>query len=110
MASFACTSTPTRSTRSAWAGGLPKGSPDVADVTPTRDWAEAVADMATRAPSARVAKRAENILTRGLSQIRRFENGDGRRWFYQNMVFCRHSANEDRPSPYSRAIPRPYWA
>src|SRR5437879_9344766 len=50
--SLACTSTPTCSTRSAWAGGLPVGPPVVAEVTPTRGSATAgTARAATTKPS-----------------------------------------------------------
>ena len=52
MTSLACTSMPMRNTRSASVGGLPSGSPSVAEVTPTR---AAASGMPNRPPNRAIA-------------------------------------------------------
>ncbi len=52
MTSLACTSMPMRRTRSASEGGLPRGSPSVAEVTPTR---AAASGMPNGAPDSAIA-------------------------------------------------------
>src|SRR5476649_2943736 len=59
ITSFAWTSMPMRSTRSASAGGLPSGSPSVAEVTPTRARAAPEPAKPKAAEASRAARRIE---------------------------------------------------
>jgi hypothetical protein len=57
MTSSAWMSMPTRSNRSASAGGLPLGSPLVSDVTPTRAWEAGAATHTSGNKAARIRPR-----------------------------------------------------
>src|SRR5471032_1442272 len=59
ITSLACTSMPMRSTRSASCGGLPSGSPSVAEVTPTRARAAPEPARPKAAEASRAARRIE---------------------------------------------------
>src|SRR5471030_48879 len=66
ITSLACTSMPMRSMRSASAGGLPSGSPSVAEVTPTRARAAPEPARPKAAEANRAARRIERAPTTDL--------------------------------------------